>query len=156
MNINKLNIILATLPFYSFYNTRVNEREMKVFRFLSSATKSIIYSDKSKSLVVDESDENKVKELIPNLMIKELSNVICDNNEDNIINGFIDIHDKVLKRFIESTNWSFNIFDDIIEYYRSDDDINLMKIYKYRSVLDEISYLLDRCINDPDLKPSKP
>lgn len=148
MNINKLTIILVTLPFYSFYNTRVNERGMRVFKFLSSATKSIIYSDKSKSLIVNEYNENKVKELIPNLMIKELSNVICDNNEDNIVNDFIDIHDKVLEKFIESTNWSFSIFDRIIEYYRSDDDINLMKIYKYRSVIDEISYLLDECMND--------
>lgn len=156
MNINKLNIILATLPFYSFYNTRVNERGMRVFRFLSSATKSIIYSDKSKSLIVNEYNENKVKELIPNLMIKELSEVICSHNEDKVVNNFIGIHDKVLEKFIESTNWSFGIFDRIIEYYRSDDDINLMRIYKYRSVIDEISYLLDECTNDPDLKPSKP
>lgn len=155
MNINKLEVILSTLPFYSFYNTKNEYKEIKIFRFLSSATK-VIVSDEDISSVVNEPDENKVKELIPNLMIKGLSEVICSHNEDKVVNNFIDIHDKVLKRFIESTNWSFNIFDSIIEYYRSDDDLSLMRIYKYRSVLDEISPLLDRCINDPDLKPFKP
>lgn len=155
MNINKLEVILSTLPFYSFYNTKNEYKEIKIFRFLSSATKLIV-SDEDISSVVNEPDENKVKELIPNLMIKGLSEVICSHNEDKVVNNFIDIHDKVLKRFIESTNWSFNIFDSITEYYRSDDDLSLMRIYKYRSVLDEISPLLDRCINDPDLKPFKP
>lgn len=155
MNINKLEVILSTLPFYSFYDTKNEYKEIKIFRFLSSVTKLIV-SDEDISSVVNEPDENKVKELIPNLMIKGLSEVICSHNEDKVVNNFIDIHDKVLKRFIESTNWSFNIFDSIIEYYRSDDDFSLMRIYKYRSVLDEISPLLDRCINDPDLKPFKP
>lgn len=155
MNTNKLEVILSTLPFYSFYNTKNEYKEIKIFRFLSSATKLIV-SDEDISSVVNEPDENKVKELIPNLMIKGLSEVICSHNEDKAVNNFIDIHDKVLKRFIESTNWSFNIFDSIIEYYRSDDDLSLMRIYKYRSVLDEISPLLDRCINDPDLKACKP
>ena len=105
MNTNKLEVILSTLPFYSFYNTKNEYKEIKIFRFLSSATKLIV-SDEDISSVVNEPDENKVKELIPNLMIKGLSEVICSHNEDKAVNNFIDIHDKVLKRFIESTNWS--------------------------------------------------
>lgn len=156
MNIDKLNVILVTLPFYSFYNTEVNERRIKVFRFLSSAAKSIVYTGENISLITNESNEDKVKELIPNLMIKNLSNVICGYNNNDVVNNFINNHNKVLKEFIESTNWSFDIFDSIIEYYRSEDDLSLMRIYKYRSAIDEISYILNKYINDPDLRACKP
>lgn len=156
MNTNKLEVILFTLPFYSFYNTEDEYKGIKEFRFLRSAAKSLSDLNENLSLLVNESDESKVRELIPNLMIKELSRVICNHNEDKVVNNFIDNHDKVLKEFIEPTNWSFDIFDSITEYYRSDDDLSLMKIYKFRPVLDEISHMLLRCINDPDLKACKP